>query len=251
MGNDARFPDSGSPGRRASKKTIVVVEDEPAIAMALKDELEFEGYAVHLAEDGRAGLKLIESRSPDLVVLDLMLPGLNGFEICKRLRERRSSVPIIMLTARNERSDKIRGLDLGADDYITKPFHLAEVMARVRAVLRRYRDSSSGSASRQLCAGELRMDLKRHEVRVRNRTVDLTPKEFQLLELLLSRKGETISRDEFLNAVWGDEVHVTHRTVDTHLGSLRKKIEPDPERPTYIVSVRGVGYKLDENPTDS
>ena len=231
-------------------KKILVIEDEAAISMALKDELEFGGYLVEVSEDGQSGLQAISASTPDLIILDLMLPGVNGLEICRHVRGKGWQVPIIMLTARSEEIDKVRGLDLGADDYITKPFSLSEVMARVRAVLRRVQPETEETAGR-LEVGELQMDLKRHELFRAGEAVQLTQKEFQLLRLLLSRPGEVISRDEFLDRVWGEEVHITHRTVDTHVASLRKKIERDPERPRYISSVRGAGYKLNEKPADS
>lgn len=229
---------------------ILVIEDEPSICMALKDELEFEGYTVAVADDGEQGLRLIQESDFDLAVLDLMLPRVNGLEICRRLRKGGSQVPIIMLTARAEETDKVRGLDLGADDYITKPFHLSEVMARVRAVLRRSK-SRRDIFAEYLEVGALRMDLRKHVLHLGGESIDLTRKEFQLMQLLLSRPGEVISRDEFLDHVWGEDVHITHRTVDTHMASLRKKIERDPEHPSYILSVRGVGYKLNENPNIS
>lgn len=232
------------------KKKILVIEDEPGISMAVKDELEFEGFDVELVEDGLTGLESIRGTVPDLVILDLMLPGKNGFEICREVRNNGIAVPIIMLTARTQEADKVRGLDLGADDYVTKPFNLAELVARVRAVLRRY-DQSSPEAQQKsdaLQVGQLRLDLKRHQLFKGRETVELTQTEFRLLEMLLRRVGEVITRDEFLNSVWGEDVYVTHRTVDTHMATLRKKIEEDPNRPQYILSVRGAGYKLNENP---
>ncbi len=232
------------------KKKILVIEDEPGISMAVKDELEFEGFEVELAEDGLAGLESIHRAVPDLVILDLMLPGKNGFEICRQVRNEGIVVPIIMLTARTQEADKVRGLDLGADDYVTKPFNLAELVARVRAVLRRYEQASTEARqnSGALQIGQLRLDLKKHQLFKGRETVELTHTEFRLLEMLLRRPGEVITRDEFLNSVWGEDVYVTHRTVDTHMATLRKKIEEDPNRPHYILSVRGAGYKLNEDP---
>jgi len=235
------------------KKKILLIEDEAGISMAVKDELEFEGYQVDLAEDGVTGLESILHDQPDLVVMDLMLPGKNGFEICREVRRKGVTTPIIMLTARTQEADKVKGLDLGADDYVIKPFSLADLTARIRAVLRRSEkanlaeEGSSGS----LRLGELRVDLKKHEVLKGKERVELTHKEFQLLELLFKHPGEVISRDQILNSVWGEEVYVTHRTVDSHVATLRKKIETEPDHPQYILTVRGVGYKLNENPTHS
>lgn len=235
------------------KKKILVVEDEPGISMAIKDELEFENFEVMLAEDGPTGLQAIVKENPDLVVLDIMLPGKNGFEVCQEVRKKGIATPIIMLTARTQEVDRVRGLDLGADDYVLKPFSLAELVARIRAVLRRSEKESAedGAQRRTAQCGKLEVDLKKHQVLKAGRPVELTHKEFQLLELLLQRPGEVISRDEFLDHIWGEEVYVTHRTVDTHMASLRKKIEDDPNRPQYILSVRSVGYKLNEKLIDS
>ena len=224
-------------------KSILVIEDEPGIAMAIKDELEFEGFAVELAQDGLAGLEAIQRSSPQLIVLDLMLPGKNGFQICKEIRDRGLNTPIIMLTARGQETDKVRGLELGADDYVTKPFSLAELVARIRAVLRRYENDSNRDIYRM---GQLTLDLTRHEVSKGGTPVQLTDKEFQILALLMKKPGVVVTRDEFLNTVWGEDVYVTHRTVDTHISALRKKIEEDPEKPVYILSVRNVGYKFAE-----
>jgi DNA-binding response OmpR family regulator len=178
--------------------------------------------------------------------MDLMLPGKNGFEICSEVRRRGVATPIIMLTARSQEADKVKGLDLGADDYVMKPFSLAELMARIRAVLRRSEKANlvEGGSSDCLRLGELRVDLKKHEVLKGTERVELTHKEFQLLELLFKHPGEVISRDQILNSVWGEEVYVTHRTVDSHVATLRKKIETEPDQPQYILTVRGVGYKL-------
>ncbi len=209
--------------------------------MAVKDELEFEGFNVRLAEDGLAGLESILSNPPDLVVLDLMLPGKNGFEICREIRQRGIAVPVIVLTARGQEADKIRGLELGADDYITKPFSLAELVARIRAVLRRCHPEESGEAIQR---GIITMDLRRHQVLKGNTVVELTDREFQILALLLKRSSEVVTRDDFLKTVWGEDVYVTHRTVDIHISALRRKLEDDPEHPALIVSIRNVGYKF-------
>jgi DNA-binding response OmpR family regulator len=223
---------------------ILVIEDEPGIRLALKDELQFEGFEVELAEDGPTGLAAILRSSPDLVILDLMLPGRNGFEICEEVRTRGIATSIIVLTARNQEVDKVRGLGLGADDYVTKPFSLAELVARVRAVLRRTQKADDGEP---LQAGPIKLDLRRHSAHKGEIELQLTDTEFRILALLLKRRGEVITRDDFLKHVWGEDVYVTHRTVDTHVAALRKKIEDDLDHPTYILSVRNVGYRFNEN----
>ena len=223
-------------------KTILLIEDEPGIRMAVKDELEFEGFRVRLAEDGLAGLESILQNPPDLAVLDLMLPGKNGFEICREIRQRGITTPVIVLTARGQEVDRIRGLELGADDYITKPFSLAELVARIRAVLRRSHPEESGDTIQRRM---ITMDLRKHQVLKGNAVVELTDKEFQILALLMKRSSDVITRDDFLKTIWGEEVYITHRTVDIHISALRKKIEDDPEHPSLIVSVRNVGYKFD------
>ena len=222
-------------------RTILLIEDEPGIRMAVKDELEFEDFKVRLAEDGLAGLESILQNPPDLVVLDLMLPGKNGFEICREVRRRGIQIPVIVLTARGQEVDKIRGLELGADDYITKPFSLGELVARVRAVLRRcHPEESSDTIQRRM----ITMDLRKHQVLKGNTVLELTDKEFQILALLMKRSSDVITRDDFLKTIWGEDVYITHRTIDIHISALRRKIEDDPEHPSLIVSVRNVGYKF-------
>jgi DNA-binding response OmpR family regulator len=227
---------------------ILVVEDEPGISLAVKDELEFEGFEVELATDGPSGLAAVLRSEPALIVLDLALPGLNGFQICEDLRRRGLQTPIIVLTARHEDADKIRGLALGADDYVTKPFNLAELVARIRAVLRRSRPGESADVLR---VRSLRLDLRAHTAFKDDVALPLTDTEFRMLSLLLKRAGEVVTRDEFLKQVWGEDVYVTHRTVDTHIASLRRKIEDDTEHPSYILSVRAAGYRLDSTLTNS
>jgi DNA-binding response OmpR family regulator len=234
------------------RQRILVIEDEPSLGMAIRDELEFEGFEASVVEDGKAGLDRILAEPPDLVVLDLMLPGRSGFEICREVRDRGMATPIIMLTARAQEADRIRGLELGADDYMVKPFSLAELLARIRAVLRRTQGASRTEALTEILeVGELRLDARKQEVLKRGRKIELTHKEFQLLEFLLRHPGEVIGRDEFLRRVWGEDVYVTPRTVDTHMATLRKKIEDEVDRPRYIQSVRGAGYKLNEDPGGS
>ena len=234
------------------KKRILVIEDEPSLSMAIRDELEFEGFEASVVEDGVVGLNRIVNDAPDLVVLDLMLPGRSGFEICREVRKQGLNTPIIMLTARAQEVDKIRGLELGADDYVVKPFSLAELVARIRAVLRRVEmQDHACEESQVLHVGELRLDVRKREVFKGGSQIELTHKEFQLLEFLLRHAGEVISRDEFLSRVWGEEIYVTPRNVDTHMASLRRKIEDDADHPRYILSVRGAGYKLNEDPAGS
>ena len=230
------------------RRRILVIEDEPGIRLALKDELEFEGFDVTLAEDGAAGLAAIVASPPDLVVLDVMLPGRNGFQICQEVRAQGIRTPIIVITARNQEADKVRGLELGADDYVTKPLSLAELLARIRAVLRRIAKDDDREV---LEVSPIRIDLRRHSVSKAGVELQVTDTEFQILTLLLRRAGEVITRDEFLKHVWGEDVYVTHRAVDTHVAALRKKIEDNLDHPTYILSVRNVGYRFHENTTAS
>lgn len=227
---------------------ILVVEDEPGISLAVKDELEFEGFAVELAADGPAALAAVGRAEPALIVLDLALPGRNGFQICEDLRRRGFRTPIIVLTARTEAADKIRGLALGADDYMTKPFSLAELVARIRAVLRRAQPDDHRDV---LAVRSIKLDLRSHGAFKLDVELQLTDTEFRMLALLLQRPGEVITRDEFLNQIWGEDVYVTHRTVDTHIAALRKKIEDDVEHPDYILSVRNVGYRFNHTTAGS
>jgi DNA-binding response OmpR family regulator len=222
-------------------RKIFVVDDDPQILDLVRLELEFEGFEVEGFLDGSSALAAIRASAPALVLLDLRLPDLSGFEICRRLREEGIDVPLIVVSGRDAEADKVRGLDLGADDYLTKPFGLAELVARVRAVLRRRERTGRGE---QLGLGPLRLDPRRREVSLRDRAVELTQTEFDVLRMLLERQGEVISRDEFLEKLWPG-VFVTPRTIDTHVALLRKKLE-DPAGGPAILSVRGVGYKLVE-----
>lgn len=227
---------------------ILLIEDEPGIRLAVKDELEFQGFDVELADDGPGGLVAIQRSRPDLILLDLMLPGRNGFQICQEVRAQGVRTPIIVITARNQEADKVRGLELGADDYVTKPLSLAELVARIRAVLRRT-EADQAEDRDILEVPPIKVDLRRHSAFKRDVELQLTDTEFRMLALLLKRAGEVITRDEFLDQIWGEDVHVTHRTVDTHVASLRKKIEDDLDHPTYILSVRNVGYRFNESIT--
>lgn len=223
------------------QKRILVVDDEPKIVELLRVYLEREGHAVFVAHDGRMALDLARQHRPDLIVLDLMLPVIDGLEVCRQLR-RESKVGIVMLTARGDDVDKLVGLDLGADDYITKPFSPAEVMARVRAVLRRVADADQ--PAEVLSFDTLTIDPERHEVRRRGISVELTPTEFRLLEALASNSGRVLSRMQLLDQVQGEAFEGYGRTIDAHIKNLRQKIEDDPQRPHLIVTVYGVGYKF-------
>jgi DNA-binding response OmpR family regulator len=226
---------------------ILIVDDEPSIVMAVRDELAFEGFEVHSATDGLEAIKRARELRPDVLLLDLMLPGLNGFEICRRLRGEMPEMWIIMLTVRGQEVDRVMGLELGADDYVTKPFSLRELVARVKVGLRRQAGRRASPLHR---LGDLQIDLPSHGVTKNGTEVSLTRKEFEILELFLTRPGEVISRDEFLNKLWGEDVYVTHRVIDTHMAALRRKLEDDPNNPKHILSVRGVGYRLDANSTE-
>jgi DNA-binding response OmpR family regulator len=225
-------------GKSMSK--VLVVEDDPGILRTVVDNLRFEKYDVITAVDGESAYALQQQQQPDLIVLDLMLPRLNGLELCRRLREEDVHVPVLVLTARSEEADRVRGLDIGADDYVSKPFSVAELMARVRALLRR---SSPGPAA-TLRFGEVEVDFRRHAALRGGRAVEMTRKEFALLRFLASREDTVVTRDELLNKVWGFEAYPVTRTVDNHIAGLRAKLEADPARPVYIQTVHGVGYKF-------
>ena len=222
---------------------VLVVEDDEAMAVALRDGFAYEGYEVTVARDGEAGLALAREQPPDLMILDVMLPRMNGLEVCKLLRGEGSELPIIMLTARGQEIDKVLGLELGADDYVTKPFSFMELMARVEAVLRRVRPGGRTLQAAQRF-GDVAVDLARHEASKGGQALELSPREFRLLGYLLERRGEVVSREELLDAVWGYDSIPFTRTVDTHIAKLRKKIEDDPADPRHIITVHRLGYKL-------
>lgn len=222
---------------------VLVVEDDEAMAVALRDGFVYEGYAVTVARDGEAGLALAREQPPDLMILDVMLPRMNGLEVCKLLRGEGSELPIIMLTARGQEIDKVLGLKLGADDYVTKPFSFMELMARVEAVLRRVRPGGRTQQAAQRF-GDVTVDIARHEASKGGVPLELSPREFRLLGYLLERRGEVVSREELLDAVWGYDSIPFTRTVDTHIAKLRKKVEDDPADPQYIITVHRLGYKL-------
>jgi two-component system alkaline phosphatase synthesis response regulator PhoP len=226
-------------------KKILVVEDEPGIRLSLSDELESAGYRVFTAENGEKALAAAGREKPDLIILDLMLPVLDGTEVCKKLRMRGDRTPIIMLTVKDKEIDKVLGLELGADDYMTKPFSLRELVARVKAIFRRTEERSSDPDI--ISFGGIDLDFKKFEACKKGHKLDLTPLEFHMLKLFVKRRGEVLTRDDFLDGIWGeDNVAVSFRTVDSHIANIRKKIEDDPSRPRHILSIRGVGYKFVE-----
>ncbi len=229
-------------------KTILVVDDEPKIAELARDYLEHAGFAVRTAGDGETALGLVRRERPDLVVLDLGLPGLDGLDVTRSIR-RDTNLPIIMLTARDDELDKLVGLELGADDYLTKPFSPRELVARVRAVLRRVEAAAEPGGAEIVRAGELTLDLPRMRVDLAGRAIDLTPTEFALLAALARQPGRIFTRSQLLDAVHGVAFESYERAVDTHIKNLRRKLEPDPRRPVHILTVYGVGYRLaDERP---
>ena len=225
------------------KSKILIVEDEPAMVAGLRDNFEYEGYDVISAEDGVSGLERALNDSPDLVVLDVMMPRLSGLDVCKQLKAKRPAVPIIMLTARGQEIDKVVGLELGADDYVTKPFSIRELMARVKAVLRRS-SSAQQPGTDVYKFSDVEVNVRSNEVRRNGELVDLSAKEFALLTYFIAHPVETLSRDRLLDAVWGYENYPSTRTVDTHIVHLRQKLEPNPEEPRFILTVHGSGYKF-------
>jgi two-component system response regulator RegX3 len=224
---------------------ILVVEDEESLAETVRYNLEREGYRVSVAPDGRRALERFGAESPSLVILDLMLPELSGLDVCRQIR-RISQVPIVMVTAKDSEADKVAGLELGADDYVTKPFSVRELVSRVRANLRRATvvPASAEREEAELTAGPVRMDVSRHEVRVGGTVVGFPPKEFELLEALLRRKGHLLTRDRLIADVWGGDYFGDTKTLDVHVKRIRQKIERDPHRPEHLVTVRGLGYRL-------
>ena len=225
-------------------KKILIIEDDLAILRGLKDNLEYESYEVFTAADGEQGYGLIKEKKPDLIILDLMLPKMSGYELCRKVREKGITVPILMLTARGEEVDRVLGLDLGADDYVTKPFSVSELLARIRAILRRVQRSKTGELPREIRFGSVWIDFNRFEARKAGKALAMSPKEFGILRLLSARIGEVVTRDELLDEVWGYDQFPTTRTVDNHVALLRSKLEDNPANPKHIVTIHGVGYKL-------
>jgi two-component system alkaline phosphatase synthesis response regulator PhoP len=230
------------PGEVRNAAKILVVEDEPNMVAGLRDNFEFEGYEVITARDGVEGLERALAESPDLVVLDVMMPRMSGLEVCRQLRAKRASIPIIMLTARGQEVDKVVGLEMGADDYVTKPFSIRELLARVRAILRR--TAALPKNLDQHSFGDVEVDLHRRRVLRSGKLLDISSKEFELLKYFICHSGETLSRDRLLEDVWGYDNYPSTRTVDTHLVRLRQKLEPDPEQPQYFLTVHGTGYQF-------
>jgi DNA-binding response OmpR family regulator len=220
---------------------ILVVEDETPLALGLEDDLKLEGYEVEVVGDGETASRLAREQSFDLIILDVMLPRKDGFEVCRELRRAGLRTPVILLTAKTQESDKVLGLELGADDYVTKPFSPRELRARVKAALRR----AAGEMPEIYRVGDLEVDFTRCELRRAGKAVEMTPIEFKLLAAFIRDRGHTLSRDTLLDGVWGRGTFVTDRVVDTHITNLRKKIEPKPSEPRYLVSVRGMGYRFD------
>ncbi len=222
---------------------ILIVEDEESLADSVRYNLEREGFAVTVASDGRRALERFRAEQPTLVILDLMLPEVSGLDLCRAIRAE-SDVPIIMVTAKDSEADKVAGLELGADDYVTKPFSVRELVSRVRALLRRANLVSEAARDDVLDGGHIQMDVVRHEVRVAGEPMAFPPKEFELLETFLRRKGRLLTRDFLIEEVWGADYFGDTKTLDVHVKRLRKKIEEDPHDPSHLLTVRGLGYKF-------
>ena len=220
---------------------ILVVEDEPGIALGLKNDLVVEGYEVEVARDGQAGLERATRGAFDLILLDIMLPKKDGYTVCRELRQAGNRTPILMLTAKSLEAEKVLGLELGADDYVTKPFSSLELRARVRAMLRR----AAGDAPDVHRFGQIEVDFTRAEVRREGRLVETTPLEFKLLSTFVRRRGRILTREQLLDDVWRPDSCPSDRVIDNHIMNLRRKIEPEPQEPRYLVSVRGLGYRFD------
>lgn len=225
-----------------SPARILVVEDEPTIAMGLGDDLRIEGFEVEVVGDGLTAITTARSGGFDLLVLDIMLPKKDGLSVCRELRAEGHRTPIILLTARGQELDKVLGLELGADDYVTKPFSPRELVARIRAVLRR---TDPGNAPRLFRHGELAIDFGRFEARRGERRIDLTALEFRLLAAFVEAAGQVLTHDQLITRVWGADVFLSDRVIYTHINNLRRKIEQDPSSPTLVKGIRGVGYRLD------
>jgi len=222
-------------------ETVLIIEDDATMLRGLKDNFEFKGYRVLTAIDGEAGLNAALDGKPDLIVLDIMLPKINGYEVCRLIREQQLEMPIIMLTAKGQESDIVLGLNLGADDYVTKPFSIKELLARSAAFLRRSKQVEKDAYE----FADYQLDIGARKLTHRGNEVKLSPKEFKLLELFVKRPGRALTRDEILNKVWGYDYFVGPRSIDRFVTTLRNKIEPDPRNPTFIRTIREVGYKFE------
>jgi two-component system, OmpR family, alkaline phosphatase synthesis response regulator PhoP len=225
----------------SAEKRVLIVEDEPGLVLTLTDRLKAEGYAVAAATDGPAGLERATRERWDVILLDVMLPGANGFDVCRDLRQRGITTPIIMLTARGQVVDKVLGLKLGADDYLTKPFDMLELTARIEVQLRRATTPGSGTTYQ---FGDIAVDFRKTEVRRKGELLELSAREFLLLKYFIEHREATLTRDELLNEVWGYHSMPTTRTVDVHVAWLRQKIEPNPRQPQYVLTMHGMGYKF-------
>jgi DNA-binding response OmpR family regulator len=228
--------------RRSKMPKILIIEDEESILLPLEDNLRLEGYEVASAKDGLHGLSMAKEGNYDLIVLDIMLPEMDGFEVCRQLRQGRVATPILILTAKSQEVDKVLGLELGADDYVTKPFSPRELLARIKAILRRTQQTRQGVDFYRF--GDVEVDFRKYEAKKAGNPIDLTALEFALLHFLISRCGEVVHRNTILDEIWGENVYVEPRTVDKHISLLRKKVEDDPQNPSFIVGVRSVGYKF-------
>ncbi len=222
-------------------ETVLIVEDEPTMLRGLKDNFAYKGYNVITAADGEAGLNAALNNKPDLIILDIMLPKINGYEICRLIRAEGLDMPIIMLTAKGQESDIVLGLNLGADDYVTKPFSIKELLARAAAFLRRRKEVKA----KVFEFGDFRLDIDSMKLTRKGKEIKLSPKEFKLLELFVKRAGRALTRDEILNVVWGYDCFVTPRSIDRFVTTLRNKIEPDPHRPSFIHTIREIGYRFE------
>jgi DNA-binding response OmpR family regulator len=222
-------------------ETVLIVEDDSTMLRGLKDNFAFKGYKVLTAADGEAGLNAALDTKPDLIILDIMLPKINGYEICRLIRQQGLDMPIIMLTAKGQESDIVLGLNLGADDYVTKPFSIKELLARSAAFLRRKRQAEA----KVFEFADFRLDIDSMKLTRKGKEVKLSPKEFKLLEYFVKRQGRALTRDEILNQVWGYDCYVTQRSIDRFVTTLRNKIEPDPHRPRFIHTIREVGYRFE------
>lgn len=225
-------------------ETVLIVEDDPSIRLGLQKNLKFEGYDVLTASDGERGLQLAIDRPPDLIILDIMLPKISGFDICKTLKKNNINVPIIILSAKDQEIDKIMGLDLGADDYVTKPFAVRELVARINAVMRRKRRYEQDATPDVYTIGDLTIDVNGQVLMRDGKVIETSVREFKLLRFFVENRGKVLDRKEILNKVWGYDYFGTARTIDNFITKLRQKIEQNPEKPALIVTVRGVGYKF-------